>query len=357
MTMHSGLVDQADKFKKRVASQDTAAYKVVKRHQLVVGFPIDEGVLSFQELYDAAIVSPAYGIWDLKQPDQVDRNYLERYLRSPRALAFYTAKLRSTTARRRSLPRETFLSMPIPLPPLPEQRRIAAILDKADAVRHKRQQTLDLADQFLRSAFLDMFGDPVTNPKGWPVKKLGEIASITTGNTPSRKEPEYYGTAIEWIKSDNINTPSHFLTPATESLSMEGKGQGRTARAGATLMTCIAGSRSCIGNVALTDREVAFNQQINAIEPGESLDPDFLYMQLLLAQRLIQAASTDSMKGLVSKGRLARVRIPVPPLVSQKSFSAAFRAELDVVQRLEEGAASSALLFHLLVQRAFQEEL
>ena len=59
MTMHDGLVDQADKFKKRVASSDTSQYKVVKRNQLVVGFPIDEGVLSFQNRYDHAIVSPA----------------------------------------------------------------------------------------------------------------------------------------------------------------------------------------------------------------------------------------------------------------------------------------------------------
>ena len=57
----------------------------------------------------------------------------------------------------------------IPLPPLPEQKRIAAILDKADQLRQKRQQAIGLADEFLRSVFLDMFGDPVTNPKGWEV--------------------------------------------------------------------------------------------------------------------------------------------------------------------------------------------
>jgi len=289
-------------------------------------------------------------------PDKVDPRWLFYWLSSPRGRAVLDA-MNSTTSGLRNLNRKLYLSQKIPLLPLPEQRRIAAILDKADAVCRKRQQTLDLAEQFLRSAFLDMFGDPVTNPKRWPVKKLGQITLIITGNTPSRKKPLYYGVVIEWIKSDNINTPSHFLTPAAECLSMEGKKRGRMAHAGATLMTSIAGSRSCIGNVALTDREVAFNQQINAIEPGESLDSDFLYMELLLAKRLIQAASTDSMKGLVSKGRLAKVRIPVPPLELQKSFSVAFRAELDVVQRLEEGAACSALLFHSLVQRAFQGEL
>ncbi|HNJ85088.1 MAG TPA: restriction endonuclease subunit S, partial [Agitococcus sp.] len=60
-----------------------------------------------------------------------------------------------------------FESLEIPLPPLAEQKRIAAILDKADAIRRKRQQAIKLADEFLRSVFLDMFGDPVSNPKGW----------------------------------------------------------------------------------------------------------------------------------------------------------------------------------------------
>jgi|TARA_Y100000782_G_scaffold112700_1_gene143544 type I restriction enzyme, S subunit len=70
----------------------------------------------------------------------------------------------------------------IPLPPLPEQKRIAAILDKADAIRRKRQQAIQLADDFLRAVFLDMFGDPVTNPKGWDVKPLSAgIRSISSG--------------------------------------------------------------------------------------------------------------------------------------------------------------------------------
>ena len=67
----------------------------------------------------------------------------------------------------------------IPLPPLPEQKRIAAILDKADAIRRKRRQAIKLADDFLRATFLDMFGDPVTNPKGWEVKELLTISQTS----------------------------------------------------------------------------------------------------------------------------------------------------------------------------------
>src|SRR5688572_31392019 len=124
MTMHEGLVDQSAKFKKRVASADTSDYKIVRRNQLVVGFPIDEGVLSIQDLYDEAIVSPAYDVWNLKADYELEPAYLERFLRSPRALAFYRTKLRSTTARRRTIPDDVFLRLVVPLPSHFEQRRL-----------------------------------------------------------------------------------------------------------------------------------------------------------------------------------------------------------------------------------------
>ena len=96
MTMSSGLVDQKVKFKKRIASLDTSQYKVVSQGQLVVGFPIDEGVLDVQSSYPQAIVSPAYGVWDIRD-DLVDGSYLVRLLRSERALAYYRTKLQGTT--------------------------------------------------------------------------------------------------------------------------------------------------------------------------------------------------------------------------------------------------------------------
>jgi type I restriction enzyme, S subunit len=65
----------------------------------------------------------------------------------------------------------------VDVPPLIEQRRIAAILDKADAIRHKHQRAIERIEDFLRSVFLDMFGDPATNPKGWKVGVLGDVVS------------------------------------------------------------------------------------------------------------------------------------------------------------------------------------
>lgn len=87
----------------------------------------------------------------------------------------------------------------IPLPPLDEQRRIAVILDKAEAIRRKRQESIRLTEEFLRSTFLDMFGDPVTNPKGWDKIALGCLCTIRRGASP-RPISDFLGGTVPWIK-------------------------------------------------------------------------------------------------------------------------------------------------------------
>jgi type I restriction enzyme S subunit len=245
----------------------------------------------------------------------------------------------------------------IPLPPLPEQKRIAAILDKADAIRRKRQQAVKLTEELLRSVFLDMFGDPVTNPKGWPQAPIKEFGTVLTGNTPSREKPEYYGEKIEWIKSDNINTPYHYLTEARERLSDVGEKVGRIVPAGSILVTCIAGSPDCIGNVALSNRTVAFNQQINAISPFETVDSFYLYSQILVAKKLIQGESTESMKGMVSKGKFENILLIKPPIELQKQFGCVFMKLEALSNKNDKAFSNSDSLFTFLLQQAFRGEL
>lgn len=248
-------------------------------------------------------------------------------------------------------------SVEVPLPPLPEQKRIADILDKADAIRCKRQQAIDLADEFLRSVFLDIFGDPVTNPKGWETKPVSFLADVTTGNTPSRKESKNYGDHIEWIKSDNINTPEHFLTTASEYLSKDGVEKARTVTKGSVLITCIAGSKDCIGNAAIADRKVSFNQQINALTANNNATTEYLYSLTLFGKKLIQSASTNSMKGMVSKGNLQKLEIPSPPVSVQKEYSSKFKKYLLNRKLLNKALLESEVLFGSLSQRAFSGKL
>jgi type I restriction enzyme S subunit len=278
--------------------------------------------------------------------------YLVRALRS-RDFKVQLAKHIKPAVNQASVSISALKTLTVRVPDLEEQQRIADILDKADAIRRKRKEAIALTEELLRSAFLEMFGDPVTNPKGWTVKPLAKLGRVITGNTPSRAVPEYFGDAIEWIKSDNINTPSHFLTRATEGLSTQGLAIGRSAPAGSTLITCIAGSPACIGNVALAERDVAFNQQINAVTPHEGVDYRFLYVLLLVGKQLVQAASTNSMKGMVSKGKLEEIIVPVPPPKLQNRFGETFERVVGLSRRQEVAAHEAQRLFDNTVRRAF----
>jgi len=209
----------------------------------------------------------------------------------------------------------------VPLPPLEIQQKIAAILDKANQLIELRKQQLAKMDLLIKSKFIAMFGDPVLNPMGWEKLCIGNRCDIVTGNTPPRADVDNYGEFIEWIKSDNINTPYVKLTMAEEYLSESGLKKARYVDAGSILMTCIAGSINCIGNIAIADRTVSFNQQINAIVPkGDRTE--FLYWLLVISKAYIQSMVNKSMKGILSKSKLSEQRYIFPPIDLQNQFAA-----------------------------------
>ena len=271
---------------------------------------------------------------------------------------FQAAKDRlSSGATQKAITNEKLSLLTIPLPEsADDQVRITEILDKADALRAKRRAAIAQLDTLTQSIFLDMFGDPATNPKGWTQKCIGRIGTVTTGNTPSREDSRNYGDAIEWIKSDNLNTGSYYATHASERLSEAGMACARVAPAGAILVTCIAGSPGSIGNAAMVDRPVAFNQQINAFVPEDG-SPHFFFAQLTVGKRLVQQASTGGMKGLVSKGRFEKILLMQPPPDLQDRFSElALRIEA-MKSGLYRSLAQMEALFTALENRAFRGEL
>jgi type I restriction enzyme S subunit len=241
----------------------------------------------------------------------------------------------------------------IPLPEMSAQRRIAEQLEQADRLRRTRRYVLELTDTFLPAAFLKFFGDPAVNPRGWEPARVCELGDVETGNTPSREIADYYGSAIEWIKSDNISLAQMRPAKATEGLSEKGIEVGRTVEAGSLLLTCIAGSETSIGNVVLTDRQVAFNQQINAVTPHRDVDPHFLYGLFLVAKPLIQRNTTLAMKRMITKGKLEELVLIKPPLTLQQEFAALVERleRLRAVQR--EALRQAEHLFASLLDRAF----
>lgn len=103
-----------------------------------------------------------------------------------------------------TLNKATLSDKEINLPTFQEQKEIAEKLDNVDSLINLRQQELAKLDELVKSRFIELFGDPVGNPKGWTMVPLGTRCEIITGNTPSRAEAKNYGEFIEWIKSETV---------------------------------------------------------------------------------------------------------------------------------------------------------
>ena len=176
ITMRNGIVEQNERFSKSIASIDKSNYKVVTNGQLVIAFPIDEGLLYTQDVVSEGIMSPAYNIWDVDY-NCINRRFLVTFFHSSFAFAYYKAKLKGTTQRRRVIDKSDLLSMPIPVPPIGEQERIVAELDLLQGIIEKKKEQLKAYDQLAQSIFYTMFGDPIDNPKGWETKTVGDLSS------------------------------------------------------------------------------------------------------------------------------------------------------------------------------------
>ncbi len=258
----------------------------------------------------------------------------------------------NTTVTIPSLTKANLLKIEMDVPDIDEQKKIVDKLDSVvKLIRFQKEQIKQL-DTLIKARFVEMFGDPISNPMGWDKKPLANECDIITGNTPSRKVPEYYGDYIEWIKSDNINTPNAILTKAEEYLSEEGLKVARSVDAGAILMTCIAGSIGCIGNVAIANRTVSFNQQINGIIPKRN-NTWFMYVLFELSKGGIQSAINMALKGILSKGQLAEMEFIFPPVKFQNEFG-------DFVERIDKlkveeqrKLEKTQILFDSLMQQYF----
>lgn len=191
----------------------------------------------------------------------------------------------------------------VPVISIEQQEISVKLMDTIEQIVRHRKQELKSLDTLIKSRFVEMFGDPRSNPYGYDKKMLKDTCRVVTGNTPSRSVEEYYGDYVEWIKTDNIVSGLLNPTKASESLSEEGMKVGRSVEKDSILMACIAGSIASIGKVCVTDRRVAFNQQINAVVPVE-YNILFLYVLLQVSKEYLIEDINMALKGILSKSKL-----------------------------------------------------
>ncbi|MGR3134848.1 restriction endonuclease subunit S [Vibrio vulnificus] len=252
----------------------------------------------------------------------------------------------------------------IPLPPLDEQKRIAAILDKADAIRQKRKQAIALADEFLRSVFLEMFGDPVTNPKGWEVKNLSDFYVDSKNGTKcgpfgsALKKEEFVETGIPVWNMDNISlkgvffdSPKLWITPEKyEEISSYSVEHG-------DVIISRAGTVGKMGVVRSVHEKSLISTNLIRVRFSEQLLPEYFVALMTYCRGRVGRLKTgpDGAFTHMNTGILDKLEFPYPPLPLQQKFVQILDDVNAYIEKQEDKKIET--LFASLSQKAFSGQL
>ena len=247
----------------------------------------------------------------------------------------------------------------IPLPALEEQKSIAAILDKADAIRRSRQKAIALTEELLRSTFLDMFGDPVTNPKGWKVKPLSELCTKITDGT--HKTPTYVADGISFLSAKNVK--AHKIDWVNTKFIEEKEHNSLINRCHPESGDILLTKSGSIGAAAIVDRNTSFSlfESLALIKIADKKIVSSIFLASLLNSQSIKGFYARNTKGVAIKHLhlvdIRKLPIIVPPKSQQEVFVKMTDSIKSLESRVNKHYLCSDNLFNSLLQKAFRGEL
>lgn len=292
--------------------------------------------------------------------NKVDNRWLMHTINSPVMRQRINEYVTGTTRQRIS--RGNFSKLKVSVPSLTEQRRIAAILDKADELRQKRQQAIEKLDQLLQATFIDMFGDPVSNPKGWDVKKLSEqvdLIQIGPFGTQLHQE-DYIENGIPLINPSHIKNGK--IVPNLK-LSVSQSKYGELSQYHLKLNDVLLGRRGEMGRCAVvTKKEVGWLCGTGSLflRPNvEKINPFFL--ELLLSsdsiKRYLENVSQGQTMANLNKTIVGSIPLIVPSIEIQNKFFLISEKIDKMKTELENAKNQVNNLFQSLQNQAFSGTL
>ena len=247
----------------------------------------------------------------------------------------------------------------IPLPTVSEQRRIAAILDQTDALRAKRREALAQLDRLAQSVFVEMFGDPVSNPMNWPMESLTDVCHCYSGGTPSKSNPEYWQGDLPWFSAKDLKADDLFdsqdhiseTVPKTTSLKLLPADTVAIVVRGMILEHTFP--------VSVLRVPATINQDLKALLPRKPIETQFLACCLRAQRDFILEKVSEAGHGTKRLDTLGlqEIRVPQVPDSLQKVFVARNKAIENLKTQHRTALAELDALFASLQHRAFRGEL
>lgn len=311
----------------------------------------------------------------IKDDSEIDFNYLYKYLML-KYISGETEKMQSHSTGIRNLKFDDYKEIPIPLPPLSEQKKIVEVLDQAFAgIEQSRQNTKqnlknakEIFESYLQLALSPSKGgvfdgsasSPTNKGDDWEEKKLGEVCEIVNGSTPLRTNKDFWENgSFPWFTIDDIRTQGRVITTTKQKVTEAALSKLKVLPVDTVLLCCTAS----VGEYAITKIELTTNQQFNGlvVKDKDQLHPEFLmYYCSTLKDRLLELSGKTTID-FIAISKIKNLNIPLPPLSEQKKIVQELDALRAETQKLEAIYTQkiNALdeLQKSLLQKAFAGEL
>lgn len=284
----------------------------------------------------------------------------------PKFLYFYLSSLRqkilgkSWGGAQKHISQGYVKDIKVPLPSLDEQRRIAAILDKADAIRRKRQESIHLTEEFLRSTFLEIFGDPVLNPKGWDTVRMEDIIEDGPQNGLYKHESDYgSGTPIVRIDSFYDGEITGLINLKRLRID-QGTIRKYRLRENDILINRV-NSRKFLGKCAIVPKlieDTVFESNMMRMKlRDDRVCPAYVInlFQHPYIKKQIETRAKDAVnQSSINQDDVKSLELRLPPVALQKKFMQVKTMANKIRARFNDIALVDNSLFNSLVKRAFQ---
>ena len=296
----------------------------------------------------------------LRPNEDVDPLYFGHFFRTPAYRRIVSGL--AAGANINNLRNEHLDDLQFSLPSLPEQKRIAAILDAADALRAKRRESIEQLASLIQATFLEMFGDPVTNPKGWKTVPLGDhTLKVGSGSTPTGGDAAYKQEGIALIRSQNVHDGEFRLEGLAHIDDVQAAKLANVEVQADDVLLNITGAS--VARVCRAPRHVLparVNQHVCIIRAASTFDPTFVEQYLLapsMKRRLLGIGATGATRQAITKAQVLMLDVFFAPIPLQQHFASIVECIEQQKTRLKAHLAELDTLFVSLQSRAFNGEL
>jgi type I restriction enzyme S subunit len=232
-----------------------------------------------------------------------------------------------------------------------EQRRIVDIISRAEGIIRLQRQATEKAREIIPAIFLDMFGDPATNPKGWPTKTFGSVGTLDRGKSRHRPRDakELYGGPYPFIQTGDIANSGGRITKFGVTYSELGLAQSKLWPKGTLCITIAAN----IAKTAILEFDACFPDSVVGFLPDNGIRTEYVQVWLSFLQPTLEAIAPQAAQKNINLEILRKLPIPVPPLRLQEEFADRINEIRGILAQRDVSQHTGDSLFQTLLAQAF----